>query len=277
MVSCPASVSTPRPVRRRLRRIARAGLLAVALGAGIGLPAQQPSQAPPGQRPPTPPAPPADQAPPAAQQPVFRTGINFVRVDAIVTDKKGEPVPDLKATDFEVFEDGKLQSVETFRFIRLTGVPEPGAEAPRPIRSDLDEENEAQREDVRIFVFLLDDYHVRRATAMGAKEPLIKFIRNQLGPLDLVGLMYPLSPVTDLRLTRNREAIVREIERFEGRKYDYRARNEFEERYSMYPAEVVERVRNEVSLLAIEALATHLGSVREGRKTVILVSEGYSH
>jgi VWFA-related protein len=253
------------------------GLLAIALGAVIGLSAQQPPQAPPGQAPPAAPASPSDQAPPAGQQPVFRTGINFVRVDAIVTDKKGEPVTDLRATDFEVFEDGKPQSVETFRFIRLTGEPEPGAEPPRPIRTDLDEENEAQREDVRIFVFLLDDYHVRRGAGLGVKEPLIKFIRNQLGPLDLVGLMYPLSPVTDLRLTRTREALVRAIERFEGRKYDYRARNEFEERYSMYPAEVVERVRNEVSLLAIEALVTHLGSVREGRKTVILVSEGYTH
>ena len=41
---------------------------------------------------------------PHPQQPVFRTGINFVRVDVIVTDKTGNPVSDLKPGDFEVTE-----------------------------------------------------------------------------------------------------------------------------------------------------------------------------
>ena len=53
--------------------------------------------------------------------------------------------------------------------------------------------------------------------------------------------------------------------------------NEFEERYAYYPTEVVERVRNQVSLSALEALVTGLGTKREGRKSVILISEGYSN
>ena len=44
-----------------------------------------------------------------------------------------------------------------------------------------------------------------------------------------------------------------------------------------YPASVVERMRNEVSLSALRSLVTHMGSLREGRKAVILVSEGYSN
>ena len=43
------------------------------------------------------------------------------------------------------------------------------------------------------------------------------------------------------------------------------------------PASVVERMRNEVSLSALRSLVTHMGSLREGRKAVILVSEGYSN
>ena len=43
------------------------------------------------------------------QQPVFRGGINFVRVDVIVTDKKAQPVTNLTQADFEVLEDGKPQ------------------------------------------------------------------------------------------------------------------------------------------------------------------------
>ena len=44
----------------------------------------------------------------------------------------------------------------------------------------------------------------------------------------------------------------------------------------MYPAATVEQIRNQVSLSALESLVTHLGSLREGRKAVILVSEGYA-
>jgi VWFA-related protein len=238
-------------------------------------PAQAPPPAQPGQQQePEPQEQDEDQEP---GQPVFRAGINFVRVDVIVTDRKGVPIEDLTPEDFEISEDGQPQTIETFRLVRVSGQVEPGSDAARPIRSDYDEESEALREDVRIFVFMLDDYHVRRGAAMAAREQLVRFIRNQLGPLDLVGVMYPLSPVTDLRLTRNHEAVVRAIERFEGRKFDYRPRNEFEERYSMYPAEVVERIRNEVSLSALRGLMTRLGGLREGRKAVILVSEGYSN
>jgi VWFA-related protein len=252
--------------------------------------AQQPAQPRDGeQRPPaqTPPAgQPAQQPDPDQpdqetgddqEQPVFRAGINFVRVDVIVTDRKGAPVDDLRPEDFEVFEDGKRQTVQTFRLIRVSGEVEPGAEAARPIRTDYDEETEAQRDDVRIFVFMLDDYHVRRGAAMAARQQLVRFIRNQLGPLDLIAVMYPLTPVTDLRLTRNHDAVIRAIERFDGRKGDYRPMNELEERYSMYPAEIVERIRNEVSLSALRGLMVRLGGLREGRKAVILVSEGYSN
>src|SRR4051812_32389447 len=48
---------------------------------------------------------PATSATPQAP-PTFRGGISYVRVDAIVTDKKGQPVYDLKQSDFEVLEDG---------------------------------------------------------------------------------------------------------------------------------------------------------------------------
>jgi VWFA-related protein len=286
------------PVRRRLPRLRPAPAAAFALAllaGGLAAPhAQQAGQGPGSQAGATPaprggappPGQPAQGAPggqtgaqePAPPtQPVFRTGINFVRVDAIVTDKQGNPVMDLTQADFEVTEDGKPQAVETFRLIQVSGTPAPGAERPREIRTEYDQESEAQRDDVRIFVIFLDDYHVRRGASMAVREPLVRFIRNSLGPLDMIGIMYPLMPVSLLTLTRNHEAIIREIEKFEGRKFDYRPRNQFEEQYSLYPAEVVERVRNQVSLSALEGLMVKMGGLREGRKAAILVSEGYSN
>lgn len=231
---------------------------------------QQPASA---QQPGTPP-PAAQQPPPPDQQPIFRTGINFVRVDAIVTDRQGNPIPDLKQTDFEVFEDGKPQTIETFRFVKTDG--NAPVETRSAIRSRADEERAAANEDARIFVFFLDDYHVRLGNSMGARKPLVEFVQNNLGPGDLVAVMYPLTPLDAVTLTRDHQSIIRTLERFEGRKFNYEPRNATEQRYALYPAEVVERIRRQVALSAIEGLAVKLGSLREGRKAVIVVSEGYT-
>src|SRR6476469_5101335 len=126
---------------------ARAVATSIALVAlVVALPAEQPPAQPPaGQRP-----------------PVIRTGINFVSVDVIVTDKKtGDVVLDMKQDDFDVREDKKPQKVETFEVVRIDPLLGEGR-PPKEIRSTFDEENEARQPNVRLFVILLDDYHVRR-------------------------------------------------------------------------------------------------------------------
>src|SRR5258705_2121747 len=59
------------------------------------------------------------QTPPGQQQPdekiVF--GTNEVVLDAVVRDKKGRPVKDLKASDFQVSEEGVLQDIKSFRLV----------------------------------------------------------------------------------------------------------------------------------------------------------------
>jgi VWFA-related protein len=243
--------------------LSRAALaLALALSV-VSIRAQQPPQQ-------TPPPP----ATPAPQQPTFRTGVNFVRVDAIVTDKQGNPVADLKQTDFEVLEDGKPQTIESFRFVKVDGTAP--VETVSPIRTRADEERAAANEDARIFVFFLDDYHVRLGNSMAARKPLMEFVQNNLAPGDLVAVMYPLSPLDTVSLTRDHQSVIRAIERFEGRKFNYEPKNSTEQRYALYPAETVERIRRQVSLSALEGLAVKLGALREGRKAVIVVSEGFT-
>lgn len=225
-------------------------------------------------------APPDSPTDPVVQSPtpVFRGGIDFVRVDVIVTDKAGNPVGDLKATDFEITEDGKPQAVETFKLIELNGGLIPGPDGPpRQIRTDSDEEIEAARDDVRLFGVFLDDYHVRDGSSMTARQSIARFIETQLGPSDMIGLMYPLQPVSTIRFTRNHDAVSKAIQQFLGRKFDYRPRNTVEEQYAHYPTEMVERIRNQVSLSAIEGMIVHMGTLKEGRKALLLVSEGYSN
>ncbi|MBI3049614.1 MAG: VWA domain-containing protein [Acidobacteria bacterium] len=210
----------------------------------------------------------------APQQPTFRAGVNFVRVDVIVHDGKGEPVINLTQADFDVLEDGRPQAIEQFRLIRVDGNPRPGDPPPRELRNRIDEEVELSRDDVRVFVFFFDDYHVRLGNSLAVKEPLVRFIQTQLRPNDIVGLMYPLTPLDGISFTRNKESIISAIEKFEGRKFNYEPRTGFEERYARAPSEVVEQIRNEVVMTALRGLAARLGGLREGRKAIIYISEG---
>ena len=262
-------------IRSGMRRSgwAAPALAAWVILAGAGLPAQQ-RQEPPAEQAGDPAPGGADAQP---QTPVFRTGINFVRVDAIVTDEDGNPVLDLTADDFRVFEDEVEQTIESFRLVEVTGVPDPALPPLSSIRNDYDQLREAARPDSRIFVFFLDDYHVRRENGIRMRSALVEFVETQLRPTDLVGIMYPLTPIMDMRLTRNHDQIVRALESFVGVKYDYQPRNMYEHVYANFPTQTVEIIRNDVSLSALKALAIHLGGLREGRKSVIVLSEGYSN
>jgi VWFA-related protein len=220
---------------------------------------------------------PQDQTP---ATPLFRTGVDFVRVDVIVSDRSGNTVGDLKQTDFEVTEDGKPQQVETFRLVKLDGGSSAAAqlaEPPRPIRNDEDEAAEAAKDDVRLFAVFLDDYHVREGTSLSARAAISKWVDSQLGPSDMIGVMHPLESIDSVRMTRNHAIISKAIQQFRGRKGNYTPENEFEQNYANYPAETVEQIRNQVSLSAIKALIVHMGGLKEGRKALVLVSEGYSN
>jgi len=262
------------------------------LAAAIGLmlctsgvrPAGQPQQAPPATQPPAgqqgqtqPGQPPQGQPGQPGQKPqVFRAGVNAVRVDVIITDRQGNPVGDLTQADFEVYEDNKLQTIDLFKLISSDGNVGPGAEPARPIRSESDQETEAARDDVRLFAIFLDDYHVRRNNALRVRDTLVQFVQTQLGPLDMVAIVYPLMSVNNITFTRDQTSLVAALRRFEGRKYDFRPMNQFEAQYANYPAQAVETVRNQVTMTALRGVSVRLGSLREGRKAIIFVSEGFS-
>src|SRR5215831_11937037 len=49
------------------------------------------------------------------QTTTFRSGVDLVRVAAVVRDQKGRFVPDLTARDFEILENGRPRSITDFR------------------------------------------------------------------------------------------------------------------------------------------------------------------
>ncbi len=82
---------------------------------GSALVSTQDAPAPQGGAPP----PQGGAPPPQGGAPTFRTGVNIVRVDVIVADEKGKPVTDLAKDEFEIVEDGRPQTIELFRHIRI--------------------------------------------------------------------------------------------------------------------------------------------------------------
>jgi VWFA-related protein len=257
--------------RLRLACCVLAAALAAPLALGVSA---QDAPAQPAQQPAPTPAP----AAPADQTPVFRSDINFVRVDVIVTDRQGNPVHDLRQEDFEVTEDGKPQAIQTFKLINVSEDVGIGNDPPREIRNPIEEQTEAARDDVRLFAIFLDDYHVRLENSMRAREILARFVESQFNPKDLVSIMYPLWSINDVMLSRNRRAVATAMREFTGRKYDYRPRNEFEERYVHYVSTIeAERIRNQVTLTALKGLIIRMGGIGERRKAIVLVSEGFTN
>ena len=80
----------------------------------------------------------AQQAPvgTAPSDPVFRTETVLMEVEVKVTDKQGQPVPDLKPQDFTLLENGEPQTIRTFEYVNeppADTLEQPQTQTPRPL------------------------------------------------------------------------------------------------------------------------------------------------
>lgn len=207
-----------------------------------------------------------------AQPPIFRGGTNRVQIDAIVTDDNRRPLTDLAAADFELQDDGRPMAIDTVRF--LGSADYAGDSVLAPIRTHEDEEREAGRDDVRVYAILLDDYHVPRLGELRVIEPLLAFIRT-LPPTDLVAVYFPLDSVTDVAFSRDRAPVEKKIRAFYGRLGDYAPTRPVEEEHLRHPRDI-EEIRRRIVTSALEGLSIHLGAIKQGRKSVIFVSEAFT-
>jgi VWFA-related protein len=228
----------------------------------------------------------APQDPPQ-QPPKFRVDANFVRVDAYPL-RDGKPALDLKAEDFEVFEDGAPQRIETFEHVVVRPA---GAQAeridPGSQRGALQAVANPRN---RVFVIFLDTNHVDVAAAHAINEPLIRLIDRILGPDDLVGVMTPAMAATQVVFGRKTQVIEESLRRnwAWGTRFTLQ-RDERERAYmACYPPltgelgmdsalarEMIARKRELATLNAIEDLVKYLRLIREERKAVVTVTEGW--
>jgi VWFA-related protein len=215
---------------------------------------------------------PAAQTPPPTQtpqQPTFRSRVDTVSVDVSVTDRQGQPVKDLTIADFEVRENRQPQKVDTVRLIEVDDNGGP----PPPVLTPQAHARELAREDTRLIIIFLDDYHVRPLNSLSVRDQVARFV-SELGPRDLVAVMYPLTTPPALTFTYDHDAVASVISGFQGRKFDYTPRNPIEAQYVIYPADLQEQLRNNMVIQSLTAVCEWLGTKRQGRKAIVYVSEG---
>lgn len=121
---------------------------------------------------------------------VVKITTNLVQVDVVVT-KGGKQVTDLTADDFEIFEDGRRQTITSFAYI--SNVP---ASASPPVKPDKKAPVTAvpyapiKRDDPhRTIAFVVDDLGLSFESMGQVKKQLRKFITEQLQPNDLVAIL----------------------------------------------------------------------------------------
>lgn len=243
---------------------------AAALAALVTLGAQQPVPAPP---PAQPPATQQDPPPASQQPPVFRAGTNQVRVDVTVLDRKGQPLTNLTKEDFEVREDGVPQAIDTIKLVEATGEA-PENDTSLPIRSPQHAAVEAARDDIRVFVIFWDEYHIgQMAPAIRAREALGNFVQFAFGPTDLVAVTDQLTPSDAIRFTRDRRALADQVHKLTGRQGVYLPARSAVEEAQMYRSRDIEMLRSQVTTSALDATIAFLGSIKEGRKAILFVSQ----
>src|SRR6516165_9293759 len=158
------------------------------------------------------------QAQPSPQAPTFKAQVEFVEVDALVTDQQGNFVRDLTKDDFQVFEDGKLQTISTFTLVDI-----PIERLERPLFAALPIEPDVQTNerpfDGRVYVLILDDLHTDPFRTQRVKLAAHQFIERHLGSNDLMAVLFTGGRSRDAQeFTTNKRLLLAAVDRFMGQK-----------------------------------------------------------
>jgi VWFA-related protein len=157
----------------------------------------------------------APQGPPSV---TFQVEVNYVDVDVVVTDEKGNFISNLTRDDFEVFEDGKPQKIDTFAYVEI------------PIQQDntfvldgrsVSSDTQSNRRPFagRLYVILLDDQDVAAMRTAQVKKSAKEFVDRYMGANDVAAVLHT-SGRTDAaqEFTNNKALLHAAIDKFVGRR-----------------------------------------------------------
>jgi VWFA-related protein len=220
---------------------------------------------------------------------VFRTEVNYVEVDAFVTDQKGQFVDSLQRGDFEVFEDGKRQELVTFGMV---DVPVERADAPlfvkQPIEPDV--QTNAKPFDGRIYLLVLDDLHTDMFYTSRVRAAAKRFVQFEMGANDLAAVVSTGGSLDAAQeFTGNKRLLTTAIDRFIGRALRAATLSKLEDynrmRQTPLAADATPRDTEEAergfnarnTLSTIRQLSDFMAGVRGRRKALVLFSQGIDY
>jgi VWFA-related protein len=227
---------------------------------------------------------PQDQGP---QGPTFKAQVEYVEVDAVVTDQQGNFVRNLKKEDFQVSEDGKPQSISTFLVV---DIPIERYERPlfseRPIEPDV--RSNERPFDGRVYVLILDDLHVDATRTARVRQYARQFIERNLGANDLMAVISTGGRSADAQdFTSNKRLLLASVDKFMGRKLlsptlskneQYFRQVEVDPTARVDDPNDMERAHNAQNMLAtLRQVAEWLGGIHGRRKSILFMSEGIDY
>ena len=116
-------------------------------------------------------------------RPTFRSGVEYVEVDVLVTDKKGNAVRDLTKDDFTILEDDERQRIESFSFVELPVEP---ANTRKAAVGEVEPDVVTNTADGRLYVMLINATHPR------ARLIARRFVEEAVGPNDQMAVIHAL-------------------------------------------------------------------------------------
>jgi len=218
------------------------------------------------------------------QPPTFKTEANYVRVDVYPT-AGGKPVLDLRQDEFEVFEDGALQKIDAFEHVTIRPAgPQETRHEPNTVA-----ESRAMLENprARVFVLFLDVFHVEQVSSRSIRKPLVETLDHLIGADDLIGVMTPEMSATDVAFARKTTTIQGILDRYWwGERDRLNPVDPVESQYMFcYPGqgssvsavaqEMIDRRREKLTLDAMEDLVVFLRGIREERKAILAITDGW--
>ena len=238
-------------------------------------------------------APAASQAPQAPTTPTFKAQVDYVEVDVLVTDARGNYVRDLKKDDFQVFEDGKRQTVNDFV---LVDIPIERAERPLFARQAIDPDVKSNERpfDGRIYVAILDQAHTLAQNTNLVRKAAQKFIDEKLGANDLMAVVFARGVAGGeeygQEFTNSRRLLSAAVQKFTGKAPRSATLNKLDDFNNTAaqraagaggPPQDRDKFEREYNARAVleelTAVADWFGSVRGRKKTILFFSEGISY
>ncbi|HEX7313485.1 MAG TPA: VWA domain-containing protein [Pyrinomonadaceae bacterium] len=150
---------------------------------------------------------------------VVRITTNLVQVDAVVTDRDGKQITNLRPEDFEILENNKAREITNFSYVRVAQpatAPEP--ERPRDRKAAAGPPVPPARlhpgQVRRTFALVMDDLMMSAESIHLARRALRKYVDEQIEPGDLVAVVRTSAGASALQqFTNDKQALYRAIDR----------------------------------------------------------------